>query len=101
MTIDLSTLIAILAMAFATYLTRVSGFVIGPYLPKSGRIRNALDAVPAAVLTAVVAPSLMNGPAEMIAALATIVAARRLPTLAAIAVGVGVVYTGRQILKLM
>ena len=98
---DPSTLIAILAMAMATYLTRVSGFVIGPYLPRTGRLKNALDALPAAVLTAVVAPALMSGPAEICAALATILAARRLPTLAAIAIGVGTVYLGRQILKLV
>jgi len=95
MTIDPATFIAILAMGFATYATRLSGFIIGPYLPEEGRLRQALDAVPAAVLTAVVAPTIVSGPAELIASVATIIAARRLPALGAIAVGVGAVLVGR------
>ena len=95
MTLDLSTVIAILAMAVATYATRLSGFIIGPFLPKRGRLRQALDAVPSAVLTAVVAPLIFSGPAEIMASLATILAARHLPALAAIAVGVAAVLAGR------
>ena len=95
MTIDPATFLAILAMAIATYATRISGFIIGPYLPEEGRLRQALDAVPAAVLTAVVAPTIVRGPAELIASVATIIAARRLPALGAIAVGVGTVLVGR------
>jgi uncharacterized membrane protein len=95
MTIDPATFLAILAMALATYATRLSGFIIGPYLPQEGRLRQALDAVPAAVLTAVVAPTIVSGPAELIASVATIIAARRLPALGAIAVGVGAVLVGR------
>jgi uncharacterized membrane protein len=82
-------------MAIATYATRLSGFIIGPFLPEEGRLRQALDAVPAAVLTAVVAPTIVSGPAELIASIATIIAARRLPALGAIAVGVGAVLVGR------
>jgi uncharacterized membrane protein len=95
MTIDPATFLAILAMAIATYATRLSGFIIGPFLPEEGRLRQALDAVPAAVLTAVVAPTIVSGPAELIASIATIIAARRLPALGAIAVGVGAVLVGR------
>ena len=74
MTIDPATFLAILAMAIATYATRLSGFIIGPFLPEEGRLRQALDAVPAAVLTAVVAPTIVSGPAELIASIATIIA---------------------------
>jgi len=98
MTVDPATFIAIVAMGFATFATRLSGFLIGPYLPVEGRLRQALDAVPAAVLTAVVAPTIVNGPAELIASIATIIAARRLPALGAIAVGVGAVLVGRHFL---
>ena len=61
-------LLAILAMALATYATRIGGMLLGGYLPKTGRVRQALDALPAAVLTAVIAPAVIAGSAEMIAA---------------------------------
>lgn len=99
MTFDPATVIAILAMAGATYLTRISGFLLGPLLPHHGRLRQALDAVPTALLTAVVAPSIMSGRAEFIAAIATILTARRYPALVAIGVGVGVVFIGRNLLS--
>lgn len=98
MTVDPATFMAIIAMGLATYTTRISGFIIGPYLPEEGRLRQALDAVPAAILTAVVAPTILSGPAELMASIATIIAARHLPALGAIAVGVAVVLVGRHFL---
>ena len=98
MRFDPATVIAILGMALATYTTRISGFIIGPYLPKQGRLKQALDSVPAAVLTAVIAPTLFNSPAELCAAVVTAFAARRLPALGAIAMGVGAVLVGRHFL---
>ena len=80
--------LAILAMTFATYLTRISGLVIGQYLPNRGRMKRALDALPPAVLTAVVAPAILSGPAEMIAGLATLLAAFRLSLMPAMIIGV-------------
>lgn len=92
MTLDLSTLIAILAMAAATIFTRVSGLVLVQRVRLSGRVRRALEAIPPAVLMAVVAPTaLMTGPAETIACAATALAALRLPLLAATAIGVACV----------
>jgi uncharacterized membrane protein len=82
-------LLAILAMAVATYATRLGGMLLGGYLPKAGRIRQALDALPAAVLTAVIAPAIVAGPAEMIAAVLTLVAALRLPMIVAVLIGMG------------
>jgi uncharacterized membrane protein len=65
----------------------------------SPRITAALNAVPPAVLTAVIAPSVLTaGPAEAIAGAVTLVAAFRLPLLVTVAVGLGVVVTLRSIL---
>jgi uncharacterized membrane protein len=82
-------LLAILAMAVATYATRIGGMLLGGYLPKTGRVRQALDALPAAVLTAVIAPAVIAGAAEMIAAALTLIAALRLPMIVAVLVGMG------------
>ena len=89
MTVTLANFLAILAMAVATYATRLGGLWIAEHIPQSGRTRAALDALPAAVLTAVVAPmALATGIAETAAACVTVLAALRLPLLAAVAVGV-------------
>ncbi len=65
------TIVLIIACAAATYLTRIGGHVI---LSRFGsthhRVEAALVAVPTAVLTGLVAPSLLtNGPAEALAIL--------------------------------
>lgn len=99
MSISLANLLAILAMAVATYATRLAGLWIADYIPRTGRARAALDALPAAVLTAVVAPmALATGPAETAAAAITILAAMRLPLLATVAVGVVAVVVLRTLL---
>lgn len=56
----------ILAAAIATYLTRVGGhLVLSRFDRVHPRVEAALDAVPAAVLTTLVAPALLTaGPAE-------------------------------------
>jgi uncharacterized membrane protein len=82
-------LLAIIAMAVATYATRIGGMLLGGYLPKTGGVRQALDALPAAVLTAVIAPAVIAGSAEMIAAALTLLAALRLPMIVAVLVGMG------------
>jgi uncharacterized membrane protein len=52
-------------------------------------MRSALDAVPPAVLMAVIAPTVFaTGPAETIASAITLVAAFRLPLLTAVVIGV-------------
>lgn len=89
MTLEFSTLLAILAMAAATILTRVSGLVLIQHVKLSHRARQALEAIPPAVLMAVVAPTaLATGIAETVACVITALAALRLPLLAATAVGV-------------
>jgi len=92
MTIDLDTFLAILAMALATILTRVSGVFLLRYLTIGEQTREALDAIPPAVLMAVIAPTaLATGLAETIACAITALAALRLPLLACIAIGVAMV----------
>ena len=89
MNLDTTTLIAILAMAVVTYLTRIAGLFVADRLVLTGRAKAAFDAIPPAVLVAVIAPTaLTTGWAEAIAAAITAVAAFRLPLLATVAVGV-------------
>ena len=92
MSLDPITLAAILAMALVTYATRAAGLLLADRLAFSGRAKAAFDAIPAAVLVAVIAPSaLATGWPETGAAAATALAATRLPLLATIAVGVAAV----------
>ncbi len=87
--VDAHTLAAILAMGAATYATRLAGLVLVRHIPATGRIKAALEAVPAAVLMAVIAPvAIATGPAETIAAGLCAVAATRLPLVAVVAIGV-------------
>lgn len=89
MSMSLPTVIAIFAMAIATYATRIAGFWIVKHVTLSKRMTTALDAVPGAILMAVIAPMILTtGIAESIAAAITALAAMRLPLLAVAAVGV-------------
>jgi uncharacterized membrane protein len=89
MTVDMTTLLAILAMAAVTYVTRIAGLFVADRLVLTGRAKAAFDAIPPAVLVAVIAPTaLTTGWAEAIAAAITAIAAFRLPLLATVAVGV-------------
>lgn len=69
----------ILAGALATYFTRIGGhLVLSRFETVHPRIEAALNAVPAAVLTTLVAPALLSaGPKEMIALLVAGVVALR------------------------
>ena len=82
----------IVAMAVITYGTRTAGLILAKRLALRGRAKAAFDAIPPAVLIAVIAPTaLATGWAETAAAAITMVAALRLPLLATIAVGVAAV----------
>ncbi|MFE1600363.1 AzlD family protein [Methylobacterium sp. ID0610] len=92
MSLDPAVLAAILGMAAVTYATRVAGLLLAGRLALSGRAKAAFDAIPPAVLTAVIAPSVLaTGWPETCAALAAILGARRLPLLGTVALGVAVV----------
>ncbi|MFB9947800.1 AzlD family protein [Rhizobium puerariae] len=89
MTVDLATLLAILAMAAATILTRVGGLFLIRYVSLEGGRRKAIESIPPAVLIAVVAPTAFaTGLAEAIACAVTAFAALRLPMLVSVALGV-------------
>ncbi|KQV11228.1 hypothetical protein ASC97_14980 [Rhizobium sp. Root1203] len=89
MTLDFHTLLAILAMAAATVLTRVSGLVIIRHVEMTDQTRAAIEAIPPAVLMAVIAPTAFStGWAETAACCITALSARRLPMLASVALGI-------------
>jgi uncharacterized membrane protein len=88
-TVDPTTLAAIVAMGVVTYFTRIAGLYVADRLVLTGRAKAAFDAIPPAVLMAVIAPTaLATGWPETIAAAITMVAATRLPLLGTVAVGV-------------
>lgn len=72
--------ILIVVLAIITYLTRMSGHaVLSRFKSIPPRVDAALEAVPAAVITAIVVPpALTNGSAEFIAMMATMVSCFRL-----------------------
>jgi uncharacterized membrane protein len=85
-------ILLIIALAVATYFTRIGGYLILSRFGTLGpRTTAALDAVPAAVMTAIVAPMALSGAAEALAATATVIAALRLPIHATLLVGAGTV----------
>jgi uncharacterized membrane protein len=89
MRVDPTTLAAIVAMAVVTYFTRIAGLFVAGRLALSGRAKAAFDAIPPAVLVAVIAPSaLATGWPETAAAALAALAATRLPLLGTVAVGV-------------
>jgi uncharacterized membrane protein len=99
MSLDPVTFATILAMAVVTYATRVAGLLVADRLVLTGRAKAAFDAIPPAVLVAVIAPTaLATGVAETVAAAITAVAATRLPLLATIAVGVVAVVLLRMVM---
>ena len=87
---DAATFLAILGMGLATYATRLSGFYLLRGVNLSGPMKAALDALPPAVLMAVIAPVILaTGLAETLAAAITAVAAFfRLPLAVTILVGI-------------
>jgi uncharacterized membrane protein len=99
MSFDATTILAILAMAVVTYITRVAGLFVADRLVLTGRAKAAFDAIPPAVLVAVIAPTaLTTGWAEAFAAAITALAAFRLPLLGTVFVGVASVVLLRNLL---
>lgn len=79
----------ILAGGLATYLTRIGGhLVLSRFSSIHPRVEAALNAVPAAVLTTLVAPAaVFSGPAEAAAIIVAALAALYLPGMAVFVVG--------------
>ena len=60
--------IAILAMAAATYLTRISGYWLMGHIPMTRRVRRSLEVLPGAIMAATVVPIVAKvGPVALIA----------------------------------
>lgn len=92
-----STVWIILAGAVLTYLTRIGGhLVLSRFDRIHPRIQAGLDAVPAAVLTTIVAPAVYNGgPAEWVAICVAGLAGLYLSLLPMVAIGTLVVILAR------
>ncbi|KQU97995.1 branched-chain amino acid transport [Mesorhizobium sp. Root102] len=88
----------IIAGATATYLTRIGGhLVISRFDTIHPRVEAGLNAVPAAVLTTLVAPELLNaGPAEWAALVVTAVVSLRGGLMAMFLAGAAVLIVARQ-----
>ena len=67
--------VAILAMALATYLTRVSGFWLMAHVPMTRRVRHTLASVTGAIVAATVLPLVARGGLAAMLAIVTVVIA--------------------------
>ncbi len=81
----------IVTLGLVTYATRIGGhLILSRFGRLNPRLEAALDAVPAAVMTAIVAPmALATGPLESIAAAIAVVAALRLSMHATLVLSIG------------
>lgn len=61
MDLDLRFLLAVLAMAAASYACRVSGYLLMGYVPITPRVQAALRAIPLGVMIGIVMPSVLAG----------------------------------------
>ncbi|WP_439627830.1 AzlD family protein [Shinella sp.] len=91
------TLLIIAAGAIATYLTRIGGYVFITRMKRiPPRVEAALNAVPAAVLTTLVAPAAVTGGLDVsLTLLVALVVGLRLSVLPMLAIGWIVVMTLR------
>jgi uncharacterized membrane protein len=95
----MTTVLTILGMGFVTYLTRIGGDLLMRNRELGPRMTAAMNAVPPAILTAVIAPSVLaDGAADAIAGLVTVFAAFRLPLMGTILIGVASVVVLRSLL---
>lgn len=87
--IQATTLLAILAMASVTYMTRVLGYMALRNRTLSARTVTVMEAAPGCVLISVIAPYFVaESPADLIALLVTLAAATRLPMLPTVIIGI-------------
>jgi uncharacterized membrane protein len=100
MTLDPAALLIFVGMMAVTYGTRVGGYWFVSRFALGPRLKAGLEAVPLAVLTAIIAPTvLVAGPAESLAALVTLILAWRLPMLAAVLGGVAAIVLLRALIR--
>ena len=80
----------ILALGAATFITRIGGYLlISRFHTIPPKVHAALEAVPVAVLTALVVPSITKGWAELITLIAVALACLRLSTTMVLFAGLG------------
>lgn len=93
MSADVQTYLLIITLAAATYATRIGGdIVLSRFKRINPRVEAALDAVPIAVMTAIVVPTaLATGIAETCAIATAILVSFRLSTNGSIVAGVATV----------
>ena len=90
MNLDPQLLLTVLGMGAVTYATRIGGYALLRQFPVRGRVKAGLEAVPIAILTAIIAPAaLAAGPADALAAVITVLLALRSPVLVSMVGGVG------------
>lgn len=80
---------AIVAMALATYLTRVSGYWLMGHVPMTIRVRRMLETLPGAIVVATIAPLVARAGAPGMIGIAATFAAMLLRRNEFLAVGVG------------
>jgi uncharacterized membrane protein len=100
MTLHFTTLLAIIGMALATYATRVAGLFLMRHVNVKGRTKAAFDALPPAILMAVIAPTILaTGVAETTAAAITALSAyMRLPMIVTVLIGMASVVLLRMVI---
>lgn len=89
LSVDNQTLILLIMAALATYATRIGGYILMSSMKRiPPRVESALNAVPAAVLTTLVAPPFVNGGWDVrIAMVVAFVVCLRFPGLTILAAG--------------
>lgn len=100
MTLHLATLLTIVGMALATYATRVAGLLLMRHVNVRGRVKAAFDALPPAILMAVIAPTILaTGVAETAAAVITTASAMlRMPMIVTVLIGMASVVLLRMVI---
>lgn len=87
--IHATTVLTVVLMVAATYLTRIGGYVVLRNRALSPRAMAVMEAAPGCVLIAVIAPDFVSrNPADLAALAITLLAATRLPILPTVVIGV-------------
>ena len=87
--IHLSTLLTIVLMASATYLTRIGGYVVLRNRKLSRRAKAVMEAAPGCVLISVIAPNFVSkDPADLLSLAIMFLAAMRFSMLPTVLLGV-------------
>jgi uncharacterized membrane protein len=78
MNVDTRLLLAIAAMAVASYACRVAGYLLMGYVPVTPRVQAALKAIPLGVMIGIVLPSAVSGKVPELVGLAVVFAVMKM-----------------------